>query len=121
MSDRPSAESVVTDLSKKVEHLVKARLVSLGGIVIRTQLPQTWTFQVDQEAFTFRMDRQGNITVSPGATPGADVRIVTTYERLMRTFHTGSPGETPPASMGITFGSNRGRRAYFYVRKSLKI
>lgn len=121
MASRPSAEEVIASLSKQVEQLVRKRLVGVGGIVIRTHLPQTWTFEVDQEAFTFQMDRQGGVSVSRGTSPSPDVRVVTTYDRLMRTLRTGTPGETPPAAMGVTFGSNRGRPAYFYVRKHLRI
>lgn len=121
MPTPPTAEEFVTSLAKKVESEVKKRLVGLGGFVIRSQLPQTWTFKIDQEAFSFQMDKQGNVKVSSGLLPEPDVRIETSYERLMINLRSGSPGESPPSTTGVSFGSNRGRRAYFYVRKNLKI
>lgn len=121
MAGRASAQYVIVALSKRVEAHLKSRLVTVGGIIIGTQLPQTWSFQVDAEAFSFVADKKGNVTVTLGLAPNADVVVTTTYDRLMAALNTGSPGETPPSPLGVKFGSNRGRRGYFYVRKNLKI
>lgn len=121
MAAGPSAEETMALLSRKVEHFVKQRLTALGGFVIRSQLPQTWTFKVDTEEFSFVMDRQGNVTRSRGLQPKADVRVVTTRERLVAHLGSATPGEALPSSIGVSFGTARGRRAYFYVRRNLRI
>ena len=117
----PTAADVLGQIARQVEEMLEVRLKGLGGAVVRTQLPQTWSFRLGQEEFTFVVDRWGKIQTTPGFLPTADVKVETTLERLMATLHSGTKGETPPATMGITFGSPRGRRAYFYVRKQLKI
>lgn len=121
MSSRPSAQEVVAALASRVEAYVKKKLVALGGIIIRSQLPQGWTFKIDQEEFSFEMDRQGNVKLISGALPHPDVRIVTSYDRLMANLNSATRGETPPAPLGVSFGSNRGRRAYYYVRRNIGI
>jgi len=121
MQSRPSAQEILASLAKEVESRLKPRLVAMGGFVLRSQLPQLWTFKVDEEEISFSMDKQGSIALSKGLLPNPDVRIVTTYDRLVVALKSATPGETPPATQGVSFGSNKGRRAFFYVRKSLRI
>jgi hypothetical protein len=117
----PSAQEIVTELAGRVENLLHKRLTGLGGAILRTQLPQTWSFQVDAEEFSFTADKWGKVTLAPGFLPHADVQVVTTLDRLQASLRSGTPGETPPAQQGITFGTTRGRRGYYFVRRQLRI
>lgn len=121
MQAHQNAYDVVTALARRVETHVKSKLVGMSGMVFRSQLPQVWSFKIDQEEFSFTADKTGTIQVSEGLAEHPDVLVETSYERLLVALNSGTPAESIPSTIGVRFGSTRGRRAYFYIRKNLGI
>jgi hypothetical protein len=118
----PAGSSVADLLRPLVPELdarLKGAMNGLTGMVIRAHLPQNWTFVTERSQGSLVVSREATVLVVDGALPSPDVTVETSHARLEAALTTRDRRQVPPGPLTVTPHTEKGRRAFEFLRGRL--
>ncbi len=106
-------------LAPELEARLSGSLDGFTGMIIRAHLPQRWVFVTEPSTASLVVSAQGKVAVEEGAVASPDVTIRTSFERLEAALRTRDPAKVPPGPLNVDAHTEKGRRAFEFLRRRL--
>lgn len=122
MKKRKEVKSLLEDYRPEIEEKIKPHLDGLRGVIVKTRLPQVWSFRTEQESVSIFIDKDGKTKVKAGESQAPDVTIEWKQDFLCSVLSKKSAKDIPSGERpDITIHSPKGHDGYSIVRRYLRI
>ncbi|HEV2166766.1 MAG TPA: hypothetical protein VGS23_07340 [Thermoplasmata archaeon] len=108
----PALEALVPDLEARLA----GSLDGFTGMIVRAHLPQRWVFVTESSTASLIVSADGKVSAQSGLASPADVTIETTFARLEAALRTRDRSKVPPGPLKVTPHTEKGRRAFEFLR-----
>ena len=113
-------KSLLQNLAPEIEGQVKSALRGLiTRWVVSGYLPQTWAFQTEHETVTFNVDTNGNVSIFSGSARNTDVSVEVDHAVISAALRYRDRQKVPQGRLNVVAHTEKGRRAFDYLRGSL--
>ncbi len=109
----------ISRMCPEIEGQLKPSLQGLTGLVVRSQLPQTWVLATESDMVTLNVDSNGNVRAFAGYAPQPDVTIKTSHALLSAALTTRTRASIPAGPFHVEYHTPKGKRAFEFLRGRL--
>ena len=104
-------------LCSEIETQLRQYLDGALSALIRSYLPQIWTFTTEKGTATLVVSEDGRVTVADGLDLAADVHVTWAHDRLVAALWTGDRSRIPSGELPrVEFRTRKGLRTFNFLR-----
>ncbi len=118
-ADQGRLVALLSGLVPEIERRLAGSMQGLTGMVLKAHLPQRWVFATPRASASLVVGEDARVSVSPGAVHDADVVIEVPFERLEAALRTRDRSKVPPGPLSVSPKTEKGRRAFEFLRGRL--